>query len=48
MSKKDDEKNQSGYYLGDELDGSGSFDTITALVAEGGTLRGVCRSGWFD
>jgi len=40
MSKKDDEKNQSGYVLGTELDESGSDDTITALVAEGLGFRG--------
>ena len=30
-----DEKKQVGYALGTEVDASGSFDTIEALVAEG-------------
>lgn len=30
-----DEKKQAGYALGTEVDGSDSFDTINALVAEG-------------
>lgn len=32
MSK---EQKETGYALGTEVDGSASFDTITALIAEG-------------
>jgi hypothetical protein len=42
MSKVKDEKHQSGYVLGTELDGSDSFDTITALVAEGRKTLQIC------
>ncbi|KAJ5678220.1 uncharacterized protein N7477_003853 [Penicillium maclennaniae] len=34
MSKEKDEKHQSSYVLGTDSDGSSSFDTIIALVAE--------------
>lgn len=33
--KEIDEKQQPGYVLGTEVDETSSFDTITALVAEG-------------
>lgn len=36
-TKEVDEKKLPGYVLGTELEGAGSFDTITALVAEGET-----------
>lgn len=42
MSKEKDEKHQSGYGLGTDLDGSASFDTITALVAEGRKFLHMC------
>jgi hypothetical protein len=42
MSKEKDEKHQSGYVLGTELDGSGSFDNFSALVAEGRKTLQIC------